>query len=414
MDKVFYLSGTTRGGTLEGLGRAFAPALRQLDIELVEISLLNFEHLLRTLQTCDLAKIRFVLSGVGMGLDIALNQNGQALNVWQELGLPVITMHGDSPAYFFERHMVKSNNFISLYGFAEHCELRRRFPGVKGPIGTMPSVVVDEIPREQLDVRAKRDGTLLFLKNGKDPAKIRGTWKAHVEPRILRSLCELADELESQLDAPASNQIDDLVLRYFEENGFDVEGMFKLRMFFIAQLDDYLRAVKCTRMAHWLMEFPVQIRGNEWGHVDFAGRRATYIDDCNYVDSIGLIRGSLGLIDMSPNTASGPHDRVMRAYGSRTLCLTNAGQRFMAGLPFEEESTFQFTKESVQERVADLLANKCAAIDMGVATAEAFRARHPPEQAFETMLEWASLARLDQRKTRPEMQDFFLWPPAGI
>jgi hypothetical protein len=165
-------------------------------------------------------------------------------------------------------------------------------------------------------------------------------------------------------------------------------------------------------MAEWLMDLPVQIRGNNWGHLDFTGKKAICIDDCNYVDSIQLIRDSLGAIDVSPNTRSMPHDRVMRAYGSHTLCLTNAGQGFTAELPHPHELTFSFNKESLQSAVAALLDDPSAAIDKGVEVAEAFSKLHPPERSFEKMLDCAAFARLDQTKSRPPgFQDFFLWPP---
>jgi hypothetical protein len=202
------------------------------------------------------------------------------------------------------------------------------------------------------------------------------------------------------------------VTLYFTQHGIDIEQLLNLRLFFVAQLDDYVRAVKCTRMAEWLMDFPVEIRGNNWEHLDFKGKNAIYIDDCNYVDSIRLIRNSLGMIDVSPNTASMPHDRVARACGSHTLCLTNSGQSFTRELPYQNELTFSFDKESLQSRVDGLLADKSAAVDKGIAVTEAFKKLNSPGQAFEQMLNYAAFARLDRTKGRlPGLQDFFLWPP---
>lgn len=412
MDKVLYLSGTTRGGALEGIGRAFAPALKEMELELLEISLLDLAPLLPLLQSSEALKIRFVLTWAGMGMDISAQINGQNINVWQELGIPLITLHGDSPCYFFDRHRVLGNRFISLYGFTEHSDLRRNLPYRNGPIGTVPPILLDDIALDNLDVQAKRDGTLLFLKNGRDPAAVRQMWMAGVDLPIRQALFELADEMEQHLDSATHDRIDDAVMHYFSQRDFDIEQLLNLRLFFLAQIDDYVRALKCTRIAEWLMDFPVEIRGNNWGHLDFNGNRATCIDDCNFVDSIRLIRESLGMIDISPNTVSLPHDRVVRSYGAHTLCLTNSGQRFMDDLPCKDEFTFSFDKESFQSRVAGLLANKAATVDRGIAVSEAFKKLHPPRQAFEQMLQYAEYARLDQAKTRlPGFQDYFMWPP---
>jgi hypothetical protein len=412
VDKVLFLSGTTRGGTLEGIGRAFAPILKQMDLELIDISLFHPEPLLPLLQSPDALKIKFALSCAGMGMDLSVQLNGQNINVWQETGIPFITLLGDSPAYFFDRHTVTGNRFISLYSFAEHCELRRRLPKQNGPIGVLPPILLDQISPDDLDRKAKRDGPLLFLKNGKDPAQIRQMWVAGVALQVRQALFELADQLERHLDCASGNRIDDMVTQYFVERDIDIEQLVNLRLFFIAQLDDYIRAVKSTRMAEWLMDLPVQVRGNNWGHLDFTGKKAACIDDCNYVDSIQLIRSSLGTIDMSANTASLPHDRVLRAYGSCTVCLTNSGQAFTAELPHEDELTFSFTKEGLQTKVAAMLADRSATVEKGIAVAEAFRSLHPPQRSFERMLDYAAFVRLDQTKTRlPGFQDFFLWPP---
>jgi len=227
-------------------------------------------------------------------------------------------------------------------------------------------------------------------------------------------LLDLASELENHLDDPAGNQIDDLVTRYFRENDLDIDNLTKLRLFFIAQLDDYLRAVKGTRMVEALLDLPVQIRGNNWGHVDFTGKRATYIDECDYIKTIGLIRTALGVIDMSPNTSSRPHDRVMRAWGSHTLCLTNE-QEFLNGLPHQDQISFRFDKQCLQDKVAKILDDRDAAVEMGVEVAEAYRRAHPPEQMMIKMLECASLVRLNNLSQRPEgFQDFFVWPPRQL
>ncbi len=415
MDTVLLLSGTTRGGTLEGICRSFAAVLRQLDIQLVEIELTDLNSLLGKLKSLDLSRVLFALSCVGMGLDLTIQRDGKESNLWQELGIPCITLHGDSPAYFFDRHVVRNNTVTSLYAFAEHCTLRKRLPRVHGPVGIMPPILIDMAAMDEIDFAAKRNGTLLFLKNGKDPGAIQNIWRSCLPKRTLQPLLELAGQLASNLNCSCGNQIDDVVTAYFTQNGLEVEPLVKLRLFFIAQLDDYLRAVKCTAMAEALMDLPVEIRGNEWTHLNFSGKRATYIDDCNFVDSTSLLRRSLGMIDMSPNTGSLPHDRVMRAYGSHTLCLTNQGQSFLQELPFAPELSYTFDKESLQAQVSYLLSHRSEAVEMGIADAQRFCALNPPELAFQRMLDYAALTRLDQTSQRPSVvQDFFIWPPQSI
>jgi hypothetical protein len=415
VEKVLYLSGSTRGDTLEEIGRSLGRDFGLFDIEFEEISLRDRPGLIDTLRRVDFYRVKLIYSFCAMGMDLPLcRPDGTEFDFWRELGIPFFTLHGDSPAYFFDRHVVKDTKFITLYGFAEHCQLRRRLPNLNGPIGTVWPGVLNEIPIEQMDIAKKKNGTLRFLKNGKDPAQIKRFWASCLEPRLLEAIHDLAAELERDLNDPACNQIDDIVIRYFADAGFDIEHMFNLRLFFIAQLDDYLRAVKCTRMAEALMDFPVEIRGNNWSHVDFTGRKATYIDECDYSKSIGLIRECLGLIDVSPNTVSRPHDRFLRACGANTLCLTNH-QQFLEDLPHSDRLSFGFDKEDLQQKVAYLLDHKDAAVEMGVEAAAAYKSRHPRIEQVRKMLEYASVAKLDNLRQRPSgSQDFFVWPPARL
>ena len=415
VEKVLFLSGSTRGDTLEQIGRSLGQDFRLFDLGYEEVSLREGAGLVDALRRVDFYQVKLIYSFVAMGMDLPLRQaDGSEFDFWRELGIPFLTIHGDSPAYFFDRHVVKDTKFISLYGFAEHCALRKRLPHLHGPIGTFWPGVLNEIPIEQVDFRKKKEGTLLFLKNGKDPARLKQFWASCLEPRLLAAICDLAAELERDLNDPACLQVDDLITRYFENAGFDIERLFKLRLFFIAQLDDYLRAVKSTRMAEALMDFPVEIRGNNWGHLDFSGKRAIYIDECDYRKSMTLIRESLGLVDVSPNTVSRPHDRFLRACGAHTLCLTNE-QEFLQHLPHSTHLSFRFDKEEFQQKVAYLLEHKDAALAMGVEAAAAYQGLHPRTEHVAKMLEYASLSRLDNLRQRPSgSQDFFVWPPTRL
>jgi hypothetical protein len=413
VDSVIFLSGTTRGATLEGIGRSLAAGFEAFGLKVIEISLLDNAKFFEILQTIDFSRVRLIYAWVSMGIDITVNRpDGTTFNLWEQFNIPFISIHGDSPAYFFDRHVVRDNSILTIYTFTEHLELRKRLPKIHGPITTAWGTVLDEIPEYKLDFNTKRKGKLLFLKNGKDPVQIRDHWKTFMPPRPLRAILELAAQLVIDLDNPANNQIDDLVARYFLDHGFDPEHLLKLRLLFIAQLDDYLRAVKCTRMAEALMDFPVEIRGNNWSHIDFSGKKVQYIDDCDYSKSIGLIRNSLGTIDMSPNTASRPHDRPMRAYGSHTLCLTNE-QQFLEELPHQDLLSFRFEKGHLEQQIAYLLDHRDEALDMGVEVAATYRKNHPPEQLVQNMLDWASLVSVNNLRQRPAgMQDFVVWPPS--
>ena len=413
MSVVLFLSGSSRGNTLKMLGQSYQMLFNALGYEFVELDLLDAPGMAKTLTRVLAEKpVEFAFSYMGFGSGLTGNdEHGRVTNLWQGIGAPFLALLGDSPAYYFDLHVAKFPNFAALYGFPEHAALRRRLPHGNSFIGEFKPILFDAVGQDDLDFNAKAKGQLLFLKNGNDAKELWDSWNVlHGLP--LQALRDLATHLASDLANPASNQIDDLVTEYFANYDFDITAMPKLRLFFIAQLDDYLRRVKSTMIAEALMPFPVQIVGVNWEHIDFSGKRVTHVNECDYSRSSGLIRESLGVIDMSPNTGLGPHDRVCRAFGAYTVCLTNEQQFFKQKLPHSEMFSFRFDRDSFQEKVADVLAHPARHVDAGIEVATAFRHANPGEAAVRHLIDTAAMIRLDQRRERlPGSPDFFVWPP---
>lgn len=417
MSAVVFLTGGSRGDALKLMGSSYEALFRAQGYDFLQIDFRDQVTSLKVLNHILAEKpVEFAFSFMNYGSTLESNdENGTSHNLWQGIGTPFLSLIGDSPAYYFDLHVCKAPNHACLYGFPEHEVLRRRLPQpTSGFIGSCQSLPLDTPHPQDLNFRAKIAGPLLFLKNGNDPKQLWDSWSV-LKGRPLRALRELADYLAADLANPAGNQIDDIVTAYFAGCGFDISTMPKLRLFFIAQLDDYYRRLKSTMMTEALMDFPVQIIGTHWEHLDFSGKRVTYVEDCDYADSTRLIRDSLGVIDMSPNTGLAPHDRPCRAFGAYTLCVTNEQEFFQKKLPHHEEFSFRFDRESLQEKVADVLAHPARYVDIGVEVATAFHKVNPPEAAIRQLIDTAAMIRLDQRRDRlPASPDFFVWPPRSL
>jgi len=158
------------------------------------------------------------------------------------------------------------------------------------------------------------------------------------------------------------------------------------------------------------VDFPIEVRGTGWNHIDFAGSRATLVETCDYAESRQLIRECLGVLDMSPNTAGAPHDRVLRAFGSYTLCLTNEQEFLPAGAP-----SFRFQADSIQAAVAEALAHPARHVELGAEIAAIYRAQNPPEAGVADLIRTAELVRLNQVVERPAgLAPYFVWPPKSL
>lgn len=415
MNAVVFLIGETMGDALGASGRALRKSFEHLGFDFLEVNFANPDAIASLNRIIQERSIEFAYSFAGMCIDMnASTSEGKESNLWEVLRVPFITIHGDTPAYFFDRHVAPSSAFASLYAFEEHYEMRKRLPGARGLLGVVPPAVEDAVPKRDIDFGAKERGRLLFLKNGNDPGQLLDAWRECLSPAIFIMLTDLASELTSRLDSNLDNDIDAFVCAYFASKSWDIANLVKLRLFFIAQLDDYCRRVKSTMIVESLLEFPVEVHGFNWEHVDFSGKRATLVPNSDFNLSRSLIKDALGVIDMSPNTGKSPHDRPRRAFGSYTLCLTNEQQCLKDRCSRFMDFSFRFDAQSIGAKVADVLANPKRAIALGIEIAEEYRRGEEPHAVARYLQDTASILRLQCAPQFANLPNYFAWPPKKI
>lgn len=415
MGVIVYLTAGSMNDALGAAGRAHRSLFENLGHDHVEVNLASprAQELLDA--TIHGQPIEFSYGAVGFGADLrGRTADGRDVNLWEANQIPFISLNGDSPAYFFDRHVMPSPWHACLYCYPEHLELRQRLKPTRGIYGTVPPFPRDLTDRLDVDFRKKEQGTLLFLKNGNDPEKLVEAWRQAMPAEAFVALAGLASELANSVATELGCDIDAMVTSYFRSKGWDITECVNLRLFFIAQLDDYLRRIKSTMLAEILADFPVEIRGLNWEHVNFSGRRARYIRGGDYTKSRQEIVESLGIVDMSPNTQRLPHERPLRAFGLYTLCLTNEQAYFTDNFDESAAFSYRFIKEELREKFADVLGHPRRYVELGVAVAEQFRQRYKPEDFAQFMLDTANYVRLTCRGRTPGLQDFFIWPSVKI
>ena len=412
MSCVIFISGRSMNDALSAAGRMHRELFESLGHDFV---FMNFaeagaaEQLSKTIRE---QSIELVYGAAGGGADMrGATPDGKELNLWEAIRVPFISLKGDSPAYFFDRHVMPSPWHACLYYFPEHLELRRRLPLTPALYGLVPPMPFDIAGKKDIDFRRKEKGKLLFLKNGNDPEKLVQMWRDAMPAATFIALTDLAGQLVSGINTEIGYDIDALVTAYFLEKGWDVSQFLNLRLFFIAQLDDYLRRIKSAMIADVLADFPVVINGFNWEHFDFSGRRATFVPGGDYTQSRQHIIDSLGMVDMSPNTQQAPHDRAMRAFGLWTLCLTNEQRFFKDQFANSEAFSYRFESEHLAAKVADVLEHPKRYTELGIEVAEHFRENRHPRDFAQFLLDTASHIRLASGPRPAGLQDFFVWPP---
>jgi hypothetical protein len=266
------------------------------------------------------------------------------------------------------------------------------------------------IERSKIDLATRRKGRLVFLKNGNSPTQLRQLWRDRLPKSVAALVESMAEEIVAIGLRPGPLYVGDCIADFLVARGIQPESTGVLMLFFTAQIDDYLRRVKSQMIAEALLDLPVIVQGNLWEHVDFSGRRAKLIPGQDFESTRQIFSNELGVIDMSPNLDSGPHERVMRAAGSFACVLTNRQGWLTAALGEFEDLTFEFNSDSIRAKASEAISNPDRFVDLGVAFGDRFREIYSRQAYANAIVDLAELAALKCSAEKPVIQPFFVWP----
>lgn len=383
---AIFFAGASEGDALAEITRALMKPFVPHAARLVLIDIKRPDWL-KELTDILTEPVWFAASFFGDGQNLHVTIDGTPQNLWEYYGIPFVRYFGDLPAYFPELHLPRFRNSINAYFNPEqHTFFLRWFPNRLVSLSP-PPVLIDPTTVEEIDLEAKRNGRIVFPKNGNSPARLREYWRTALPKSITLALESIAEDLVAGDAINLDPKLDDRLLAWFIGHGIDLGENPPLMYFLAAQLDDYLRRVKSTMIAEALLDLPVIIRGRNWEHVEFSGRRATYDPRTGMAETLGLIDQAPAIIDMSPNTQLQPHDRILRALGRHTAFLTNR-QRFLDDSLGEAAGrcSFDFDLQAIQSLVEHYVAHPADAVELGCDLARRLAVRFDPESCFAAMV----------------------------
>jgi hypothetical protein len=353
--------------------------------------------------------IWFAMSFFGVGEEILVTRNGQSRNFWEFFSIPFLRFFGDTPAYVPVRHVVKFKSSANVYFDREHADFYRKWFSSAGLSICLPPLVCAARPLEDLDFKKKINGKIIFPKNGNSPEALIGYWRSSLPKTMACALERIAEIATARDNINEIPHLDSKILKYFEEQNLDLVNEPAVVCFLVAQLDDYVRRVKSTKIAEALLDFPVVISGKFWNHVDFQGRRAICDEECDYSKTEALMDEMLALVDMSPNTHYLVHDRISRAVGRGTTFLTNRHELLETALS-SVDYMFEFEEDSIKSVVDKCLANPRETVELGIAQSEEFRAAFRPEVYAERLTGLVDAVKLRCAARPIGTQDFVSHP----
>ena len=409
---VLALSGGGANDAVRGMVEEYTNPLQDLGLSVVNVAMEPAELQYAVEQIAG-GNVAFALTWLGIGQDLPVvpGPGRSQTNVWEAFRVPLLKLHGDTPAYFVDRHSDLPRNSVNLYAASEFVHFRRRWlPQAKSLTAVVPPMPLAPIDRTKIDVSTRRKGKLVFLKNGNSPTQLRQLWRDRL-PRSVATLVEnMADDIVTVGVRPGVLHIGDLVAEFLDARGIEPESTGDLMLFFTAQIDDYLRRVKSQMIAEAILDLPVVVQGNLWDHVYFRGRRAKLVEGQDFDSSRQIFSDQLGIIDMSPNLDSGPHERVMRGAGSYASVLTNRQGWLTTAFGEFADLTFEFSHDSIRARANDAISHPDRFLDLGIAFGDRFREVYTRQAYANCIVDLAELASLQCSQEKPVIQPFFVWP----
>ena len=239
---VLVLPGAGANNAIQGMMSEFGRALAAHGLNTVHITF-DPPELKYAVDLMAAGNVSFALTWLGIGQDISVtDQNGRELNAWDALRVPLVKIHADHPAYFSNRHRDMPKSSVNLYMAAEFMEFRRRWlPDERALTGLVPPWPIAPLARSDVNLGKRRNGKLVFLKNGNSPRGLQQLWRERLAPTLSGLLNTMAEEIAPIGLRPGKLLVGNFVADCMEGRGIDPDSAAPLMPFFTAQLDDYLR-----------------------------------------------------------------------------------------------------------------------------------------------------------------------------
>lgn len=328
--------------------------------------------------------IVFALGMSGVASDLVLNDRGL---LWDVMKVPLFNWNCDHPAYFPNRHAIRSRFLLHGYVFPEHAQYNLRHLNPNG----MAFNVHMGMPRRSLFDGAPlplagRNGRIIFSKSGKDTNAIEADWRDRM-PLIQQLLFDAAEELFHRSTA----DFVPVLQRLGERQGLLLDGSNELTLELIRQLDAYIRYRRGNLVIQSVLDQPVDVFGSGWDHIDWDGARAVFHGALEWRDVVRQLPFYIGCLSTNPLIDQSVHDRVFFALAAGVAPVSDDNAFSRAHLPGLDRYCFDFTSERIAGAVDALLSDPTEAVARAEAAWQALTPDFTMRRAAEQILQFLVL-----------------------
>jgi hypothetical protein len=257
--------------------------------------------------------IVFAFGSAGTGARV----DADGKNLWDIIQVPFISCLADHPGQMPANHTVNARYVINGYHFREHFDVQKQI--VRSPQMSMmlphsiaPNPNCDKIPW------SKRSHRIVFLKSGGDPEARRAQWVTW--PSKCRKILE---ESSSQALKMPTGDITPIVMECLRSYGIEFGESRHILLAMLNEVDWYVRLVRLTMMARALCRLDADIFGARWDHIDQAKSRAKFHSGVDAALVQGLFADSKFIVSVTPNVASGTHERVANGFAAKACVVSD-------------------------------------------------------------------------------------------
>jgi len=360
----------------------------QLGFEVERIELTKPECIEKLINLLKSGQVYFAMGLSGIGQDLYIENN----LIWEEYKTPFFNWCCDHPCYYPSRHKIQSSWVLHGYVFPDHAKYANEFFNANGMtfqshLGAPKKVEIENIGK----VQTVRNNRILFTKSGTDISAIEARWQSF--PHITKSILFSAKE---ELLYKSTEDAFSVIQNFASEQNIYLSPTNSFLLSLMQELDAYVRGWRTNLVMQSLMDFPIDVYGKSWDHVNWSDARgAKYKGPIELQSNLRILPEYLGCLSINPFIQDSTHDRVFYSIAENVVPISD-GNRFSKNkMPQLDKYSFQFDRESIVSSVENLLGNPTEALERTELTRLALEQEFSLSHAAHQILEYISYSNFN-------------------
>ena len=341
--------------SLRGLLRLVGEELEEEGVEVISVTIDSPDFQSSLLHLLGTGNVICAIGMSGVGSDVFVNDE---CLLWEKARVPFFNWNCDHPCYFPSRHAIRNPYLLHGYVFPDHARYTQEYLNPNGVafsahLGIPPSRIFGKGPAPV----SERNGRIVFTKSSADTLAIEAKWRG-MPPPIRQLAFAGAEELAHRSTADFLPTL----RRLAEALGVHLSGNSALTLALIREIDAYIRFRRTNLVLDALKDYPIDVYGTGWEHINLQGRRAVLKGPIPWGEMTSVLPRYLGCLSLNPLIEESVHDRTFFAIGAGVVPIANSNTFSRTHIPELETYAYRFDAASIRSAVDAVLSDPRKAI----------------------------------------------------